>query len=256
MNKYLFIISLFVLFSFSGRLRAEEAPRVPDLMSEVKQFLDDNDISQAILTVKEILRIDPNNARAQTLLEKLNAQQQSHTTGVFDPEIEARFAQGQKLWQAGKLREATHLFQGSAIHPPYYAALEKDFLKFQKQISEQTAKELIAAQKILDPIARGDKLKKILAQDPDATEARDTLAALYQNLNEAGKSFWIRASTLHQLEGCASAIPFYQQTKEVTHFPEVPLWQKANLALSQCNGLLLTQKRVDSTPQFSPPTSN
>jgi hypothetical protein len=76
--------------------------------------------------------------------------------------------------------------------------------------------------------------RSALSECPEFGRAKKLLDDVYGRLDELGMEHIMRAETLRRFSGCKEAAGEYRLAMSVSAFSEVPAYQKAELALSQC----------------------
>ena len=236
--KVCFCAFLLLFFNFAA---AEEFYSVAQWIQEAERFVSEGNVSQAILTAKEALRLDPENLKAKELLERLSQP-------VAADEGQKNWEEGEKLWQEAiahykqgrqipaflKLREAKHFFQQSSARPPYFSELDGMLGDLDRRLQRELSEQLKVIGSLEDPVAAGIKLQKILSWYPDYEPAKKEWNTVVARLNRRSEEAWMRAETLRQLEGCEAAFAALQRAKTLAHFETVPIWQQASQSLAQC----------------------
>lgn len=227
-------------------------------MEEVKHFLESGDAVQAEMTLQNLLYRDPSDTRAQTVLQRLEspatfpALEGSVAQKSLSGEIEARFAEGEKLFREGResrdplrawqfFRKGLDLFQSDDLKPPYYkelalaeeksagtltAELQKKIATWRYQMSQTRSASG------LQPIAAA--LQKAIREYPPLSETATLLEEVYRQIASATEGELMRAKTAHELSGCRQALPKYRAVQREARFPQVATWQEAEKNLRGC----------------------
>ncbi len=227
-------------------------------MGQVQSLLEKDQKRQALLLVKDISQVDPQNERAKILLGRLSDQVQTQSQSGKPNMLEQKFEEGwktfqiiqeqlaQKQWAKGypALVELMTEFQGEDVKPPYFSSLAETKKKTEEILQNNFA---IATAQLKEDLLQ-ERWKKVLNGAgeilnvyPDNAQVLSWKKEALQERDRELQPLLMQAETRLHLEGCRSADPFLRRVLAEAAVQELVVWQKASSDYKECQDTLLSQ---------------
>src|SRR5262249_14337616 len=178
---------------------AAKAQRIEQRLAEATKLLDDGRATEAVVALDDVLKLDPQNARAQegkrTAQERILAATTRQSRGE-------KFREGKALLEAGQHEAALAPLTDAAADPQNLQA--RDLLEKARQIVEGLRRQKELQANIDKLMARGERLllaqrfpeaqvafESVLRLDPGQQRAKEKLEAAERRTGEALFAKWL-----------------------------------------------------------------